>query len=213
MRVGLFGGTFDPIHTGHLIVAENARTCLGLDEVLFVPAGQPWLSKHENITEAHHRMAMVQLAIEANPYFRASSIEIDRPGPTYTVDTLVELHNEHGTDSELHVILGMDSLAALDKWHEPERVLELGIVVGIPRLDHNEFDPESLDAIAAGASAKFKILDGALIGISGTDVRRRVYEGLSIRYSVPESVESYIYCHGLYGARSRFKGPHDAREP
>ena len=200
MKVGLFGGTFDPIHLGHLIIAENARVRLGLDEVLFIPAGRPWLSKHENITEAHHRMAMVRLAVKTNPYFRASRVEIDRPGRTHTVDTLVELHNVYGPEAKIYVILGMDSLEALSKWHEPERVLKLGIVVGIPRPGSHEFEPESLDAISAGSSAKFRMLDGPLIGISGTDVRRRVSEGLSIRNSVPQSVEAYICCHGLYAA-------------
>ncbi|MCH7786427.1 MAG: nicotinate-nucleotide adenylyltransferase [Chloroflexi bacterium] len=198
MKVGVFGGTFDPIHVGHLIVAEEARGRLGLDEVLFVPAGQPWFKAGDGVTEARHRMAMVELAIASNPCFRASDIEIGRAGPTYTVETLIELREQLGPDSEIYLILGLDSLQEIDRWRSPERVFELATVVGMSRPGCADLDAKRLDSIFPGASDRVMMLDGPLIDISATDLRRRVSEGLSIKYRVPESVEAYIYEHGLY---------------
>jgi len=198
VKLGVFGGTFEPIHVGHLIVAEEARMLLGLDEVLFIPTGQPWLKAKRGITDARHRMAMVRLAIASNPYFRASDIEIKRPGPTYTMDTLVELRRELGADAEIYVILGLDSLKELGRWHAPERLFELSTVVGMSRPGYEDFDLRSLDAIAPGASSKVIVLNGPLIAISGTELRRRASEGKSITYRVTEPVERYILEHRLY---------------
>ena len=198
MKVGVFGGTFDPIHVGHLIVAEEARGRLGLDEVLFVPAGQPWFKASDSVTEARHRMAMVELAIASNPCFRASDIEIGRAGPTYTVETLIKLREQLGRDSEIYLILGLDSLQEIDRWRSPERVFELATVVGMSRPGCADLDAKRLDSIFPGASDRVMMLDGPLIDISATDLRRRVSEGLSIKYRVPESVEAYVYEQGLY---------------
>ena len=201
MKIGVFGGTFDPIHFGHLIVAEEARVSLGLDEVLFLPTGQPYFKADRTISEESHRLAMVELAVESNPYFRASDMEIKRPGPTYTVDTLAELRSRLGPEAEIYVILGRDSLGELDRWHEPQRILNMSKIVGVSRPGSQELDARVLDSICTGASTGVVLLDGPLIGVSGSDIRRRVSEGLSIRYHVPEAVERYIYDHGLYGAR------------
>lgn len=201
MKVGIFGGTFDPIHMGHLIVAEEASLLLGLDEVLFVPAGQPWFKAGDSVTEAHHRMAMVELAIASNPHFRASDIEIGRTGPTYTVDTLLELREQLEPDSQLYLILGLDALQEIDRWRSVERVFELATVVGMSRPLCEAFDPKRLDSISPGASDRVMMLDGPLIDISATDLRRRVSEGLPIKCRVPESVEAYIYEHRLYRER------------
>jgi nicotinate-nucleotide adenylyltransferase len=198
LKIGIFGGTFDPVHLGHLIIAEEALALLGLDEVLFIPAGQPWFKSDRNITDGRHRMAMVELAIASNPCFRALDMEIKRPGPTYTVDTLKELRQLSGVGAEFLVILGLDSLREVSRWHEPQRILEMTTLVGMSRPGYQGFDPRSLDAIASGASCKVKLLEGPLIGISGTDLRRRIAEGRSIKYRVPEAVEAYIYEHGLY---------------
>ena len=198
MKLGVFGGTFDPIHLGHLIVAEDVRVRIALDEVLFIPTGQPWLKKSQKITRASHRMAMVELAVEGNPDFRASDMEIERPGPTYTIDTLMELRDQLGPEAELYVMLGTDSLKLLDRWKEPERIFELGRVVAMARPGSQDFDLRTLDCIADGISCKVKLLDGPRIGVSGTELRRRVAEGLSIKYRVPEPVEAYIAEHGLY---------------
>ena len=198
MRIGVFGGTFDPIHMGHLIVAEDARAALDLDKVLFIPAGQPWFKSYRQITEARHRLAMVQLAVKDNPHFDVTDIEVRRSGPSYTVDTLAELREEH-SNAELIVILGIDALREIDRWHQPSRVFQMASVAGMARPGAT-LDPSVLHAAIPGASSRMRLLDSALIDISGTDIRRRASAGQSIRYRVPVEVERYIYDNGLYAA-------------
>ena len=198
MKLGLFGGTFDPIHMGHLIVAEEARTRLCLDEVVFVPAGRPWLKYDIEITEGRHRLAMVSLAVRSNPAFRVSDVEIERPGPSYTVDTLAELRSCLGPEAGIHVILGLDSLREIGRWRQPGRIFDMASVVGVSRPGANDFGPKELDKEIPGASAKLVLLDGLSIGISGVELRRRLSAGLSIKYQVPEPVEGYIREHSLY---------------
>ena len=198
MRLGVFGGTFDPIHTGHLIVAEDARAALSLDQVLFVPAGEPWFKSYRRITPAHHRLSMVRLAIDGNPYFSATDIEIARSGPSYTVDTLAQLRDER-PDAELIVILGIDALREIDRWHEPRRLFQMARVAGMARPGAS-LDPSVLNAAIPGASDRLRIVNSALIDISGTDIRRRIVSGQSVRYLVPPAVEAYIRAEGLYDA-------------
>lgn len=196
MRIGVFGGTFDPIHMGHLIVAEDARTALELDKVLFIPAGQPWFKSYRKITEAQHRLAMVRLAVEGNLSFGVTDIEIRRTGPSYTVDTLAELR-EQRPDAEFMVILGVDALREIDRWHQPRRLFDLASVVGMARPSAS-LDPSVLNAAIPGASSRMRLLDSVLIEISGTEIRQRVTAGQSIRYRVPAAVERYIHENGLY---------------
>ena len=125
MKLGIMGGTFDPIHLGHLMIAERARCGLGLDHVLFVPAGVPWLRGDARVSDADHRLNMVELAINGNPHFSASRIEIDRPGATYTVDTLESLRAEYGDGAGLVFVIGSDALKQVHRWKDPERLLEL----------------------------------------------------------------------------------------
>jgi nicotinate-nucleotide adenylyltransferase len=203
VRVGLFGGTFDPIHLGHLIKAEEAREALSLDEVWFVPAGQPWLKTDRPVSEARHRLAMVELAVGPNPYFRISDMEVERPGPSYTLDTLLEMRRQLGPAAEIFLLLGADSLRHMERWHEPKQVLKLAKVAAFSRprgeAGHAEdFQPEWLDRILPGAGTRAIVLEGAQIAVSGTDIRRRVAEGRSIKYRVPEQVEAYISQHKLY---------------
>ena len=198
MKIGVFGGTFDPVHVGHLIGAERSREVLGLDQVLFIPAGQPYFKADRRITEAPHRLAMVELAVESNPGFAASDMEISRPGPTYTVDTLEELSNQLGPETELFVILGVDSLRELERWHQPRRILDMSRLVALPRPDMADPDARMLDAISPGSSSRVEVMDGPLIDVSASDIRYRVSQGLSIRYLVPEAVEAHIHEHGLY---------------
>ena len=198
VRIGVFGGTFDPIHMGHLIVAEDARAALELDKVLFIPAGQPWFKSYRQITEAHHRLAMVQLAVKDNSLFDVSDIEVERSGPSYTVDTLEELHELY-SDAELIVILGLDALREIDRWHQPSRVFQMASVAGMARPGAT-LDPSVLHAAIPGASSRMRLLDSALIDISGTDIRKRASAGQSIRYRVPVAVERYICDNGLYTA-------------
>jgi len=198
MRIGIMGGTFDPIHLGHLIIAEDARARLKLEEVVFVPAGYPWLRSGDAPTSAKQRVEMVKLAVQGNPFFRVSTVEVDRPGPTYTVDTLEEMRRELGDDVELFFILGMDSLKDFHRWKEPARILELCILVAMVRPDHGDFQRESLLGISPTALSRVRFLDSPRIDISGTEIRRRVARGLSIRYLVPDAVEEYIRRCGLY---------------
>ena len=198
MRIGVFGGTFDPIHMGHLIIAEDARAALELDEVLFIPAGQPWFKSYRRITDTHHRLAMARLAVADNPRFSVSDIEIRRSGPSYTVDTRGELR-EHSkyAGAEFIVILGVDALREIDRWHQPRALFELSSVVGMARPAAT-VNLSVLHAAIPGSSSRISLLDSALVDISGTDIRRRVAEGRSIRYRVPAYVEQYIHEHGLY---------------
>ena len=198
MKIGVFGGTFDPVHVGHLIAAERSREVLELDQVLFIPAGQPYFKVDRRITGAPHRLAMVELAVESNPRFAASDMEIARSGPTYTVDTLEELRSQLGTETELFVILGVDSLRELERWHQPARILGMSRLVALPRPGMADADAGMLDAISPGSSSRVEVMDGPLIDVSASDIRRRVSQGLSIRYLVPEAVEAYIDEHGLY---------------
>ena len=202
MRVGILGGTFDPVHLGHLIIAEESRLSLALDRVLFVPAGQPWLKAGQPLTEASHRRRMVELAVASNPHFDCLSSELDRPGPSYTVDTLEELRADWGPDVELHFILGQDAFASFHRWKEPERLLELARLVVVSRPGYQD---EQQDAIINHTLTRYReqgdritVLPVPMVDFSATEIRRRAAAGRSFRYQVPEPVEQYIIEQGLY---------------
>ena len=198
MRVGILGGTFDPVHLGHLIVAEEARVRLRLDRVMFIPAGQPWLKEGQPVTSPKHRLRMVELAVASNPFFKVLASEIDRSGPTYTVDTLEELRRSLGEDTGLYFIVGMDALEQFHRWKEPERLLELCNLVVVSRPGHQGVEINDLVGSYPQAGERLVLLTVPRIEISSTELRRRVAEGISIRYLVPEAVEQYIMAHGLY---------------
>ena len=178
MRVGLLGGTFDPIHLGHLLIAELAREELGLEEVVFIPAGKPWMKEGNPLSSSHHRLNMVRLGVASNLFFRASSLESDRPGPTYTVDTLDQLHQHGEGKDDLYFIMGIDSFKSFHSWREPTRVLELATLVAVPRPGYEELDLGPLSDIYPSAAEKVVILEGPRVDISGADIRRRVSLGL-----------------------------------
>ena len=201
MRIGILGGTFDPIHVGHLLMAEEARAQLDLEEVVFIPTGQPWMKEGEPISPSHHRLSMVRLGIASNPFFRYSSLEIDRPGYTYTVHTLEEMHRQSPDDDSFYFILGVDSLKEIHRWKEPQKLFELCTLAAASRTGQAAFDLSCLDSVCASASEKVVLLDGPMVDISGTEIRRREALGLSIRYQVPEEVECYIHRYGLYRDR------------
>jgi nicotinate-nucleotide adenylyltransferase len=194
--IGILGGTFDPIHTGHLVIAEEARIKLGLKEVLFVPAGQPWLKLDRDITPAVHRVEMVRRAIADNPHFKLCTLEAERGGPSYTVDTLTMLRKQLGSEASLFFILGRDTLAELPLWKEPQKVVQLCRLVVPPRLGSR--DLKHLEKAIPGLMDKVIQLDMPVIGISSSEIRQRVAQALSIRYLVPEGVEEYIVEHELY---------------
>lgn len=198
MDIGVLGGTFDPIHNAHLIVADEVRNRLGLGQVLFVPAGQPWLKKDSPISAVKHRVQMVRLAIADRPHFQLSTIETDRVGPSYTVDTVAELRAQLGAENELFFILGWDNLAQLPQWRQSSRLVKMCHWVAVPRPGYQLPDLNSLEAVIPGLSQRLIRLDKPEIDISATEIRKRVAQGLSIHHLVPDSVERYIIRHRLY---------------
>jgi nicotinate-nucleotide adenylyltransferase len=196
VNIGVLGGTFDPIHLGHLVVAEEARIKLGLREVLFVPAGQPWLKLDRNITPAAHRVEMVRRAIADNPHFKLCTLEVERPGPSYTVDTLTMLQKQLGSEARFFFILGRDTLAELLLWKEPQKLVQLCRLVVPPRLGSK--DLKHLETAIPGLRDKVIQLDMPVIGISSSEIRQRIAQGLTIRYLVPPPVSEYIQDHKLY---------------
>jgi len=202
MRVGIFGGTFDPIHIGHLILAESCREACGLDRVLFVVAGEP-PHKGKPRTSAKHRLEMVELAIAGHEAFEASEIELDRPGPHYSFETLERLTTEKPAD-ELFFLIGADSLADLPGWRKPERICELASLVVVNRPGT---PVEVLRAFTPPEGSKpFHHVTMPDVGVASRDIRRRVSEGRSVRYIVPRAVEVYLREHHLYEAANDPKG-------
>ncbi len=198
MNIGVMGGTFDPIHNGHLAVAEKVRGRLALAEVLFMPAGQPWLRVNSQLSPAEHRVQMVRLAIGHKAYFKLSTMEIERPGPTYTVDTLAELQAQLGSGDELFFILGWDNLSELPRWKEPFRLITLCRLVAVPRPGCPRPDLGALEGLIPGLSQRVVMMDKPEIDISASNIRDRVARGLSISHLVPEPVAGYIKEHRLY---------------
>ena len=197
-NLGVMGGTFDPVHFGHLAVAEEAREVLDLERILFVPAGQPPHKPAGEVISVEHRLAMVELAIADNPAFELSRLEVDRPGPSYTVDTLEEL--AAGGD-RLTVILSAETFAELPTWHEPERLFDAARVAVAPRWGYPAPDPDWLAATFPGRESRVSYLEGPRLGVSSTALRARVAAGRSIRYLVPAPVAAYIAANNLYVAR------------
>ena len=191
-RIALFGGTFDPVHLGHLIVAEQCREQAGLDQVWFVPAARPPHKQERTLTPFGQRGEMLALAVAGNSAFHVSEIEKDRPGPSYTADTLTELAERH-PDFELSFIMGSDSLPDLPLWHDPGRILELARLLVVARPD---WPIRSLEEL--GGKVRAQVVQAPLIDISSRDLRRRVAEGRSIRYLVPRALEVYIREKQLY---------------
>jgi nicotinate-nucleotide adenylyltransferase len=196
-RIGVIGGTFDPIHYGHLAAAEEARVRVNLEKVLFVVALLPPHKLDEDVTPVEHRLAMVRLGIASNPHFEISLVDVDRPGPSFTVDTISMLQEQWGPDSELFFVMGLDSLVEVPTWHQPERLIRLCHLVAVSR-PRFEVDMRQLEASVPGISSRVEIIDMPEVDISSSDLQRRVKEGLPIKYQVPEEVERYIIEHRLY---------------
>lgn len=197
-RLGLLGGTFDPVHNGHLMIAYMARQRFQLQELRFIPAGQPPHKDGRLVTPAGDRLAMVRLAIGDEPGFSVSSMEIERDGPSYTVDTLTQVRDEEGPDCELFFIVGGDALPDLLSWRAPERLLELCTLVVFRRPDTAPVDLEHLRARLPSVAEKVTIVDGPQLPESGTAIRQRVRAGSPVGDQVPPLVVAYIESHGLY---------------
>ncbi|HEX9016925.1 MAG TPA: nicotinate-nucleotide adenylyltransferase [Chloroflexota bacterium] len=198
MRIGVFGGTFDPIHIGHLIAAEEARHTLRLERVLFAPASQPPHKEMEGVTPVRHRVRMVELALEGNPAFELSMVDLDRPGPSYTVETLRLLHRDLGPGTEIFFIVGMDSLAELRSWRDPEQVIALCRLAVLNRPPYPDVDTAELERGLPGISDRIVMVRMPGVNVASSDLRERVSSGLPIKYQVPAAVERYILENRLY---------------
>jgi nicotinate-nucleotide adenylyltransferase len=191
-RIGVLGGTFDPVHHGHLVAASEVAYRLGLDEVLLVPAGLQWQKTRPDISPAEDRYAMTVIATESDPRLSASRVDLDRDGPTYTVDTLTDLRADLGGDVELFFITGADALAGIATWHSAEQIPSLAHLVGVTRPGHELDTPEGLP------EGSVTYVEIPALEISSSDIRARVADGAPIRYLVPDGVEQYVAEHGLY---------------
>jgi len=196
-RIGILGGTFDPIHYGHLVIAEDARVYLHLDKVLLVPAYQPPHKAKGSYSPFEHRVRMLELAIARNAHLAISLIETHLPVPSYTTDTLRALQAELGADAELYFIMGMDSLANILSWHKPAELLHLCRIVVAERAGY-QVDIARLESSLPGLRERLELIDTPELSISSTDLQRRVRCQLSIRYQLPLAVERYIRRHKLY---------------
>ncbi len=191
-RLGVMGGTFDPIHHGHLVAASEVAALFGLEEVIFVPTGTPWQKSHERVTDAEDRYLMAVVATASNPRFSVSRIDVDRPGPTYTIDTLRDLRARRG-DADYHFITGADALAAMLSWRNAHDLFELAHFVGVTRPGHHLADPGFPEG---GVS----LVEIPALTISSSDCRDRVRRGLPVWYLVPDGVVQYISKRRLYRA-------------
>lgn len=199
--LGVFGGTFDPIHLAHLAVAQEAAEALGLERVLFVPAGRPPHKPDQAITSGVHRLAMVELAIAGNDRFEVDRLELERDGPSYTVDTLEALHASRQVDGrppDMTLILSVEAVLGLMSWREPRRVLELARLAVAPRDGYPNTGPAFLVERLPDLADRVAFLDGPRMRLSASELRDRVAAGRSLRYLVPDAVAAYIDDHGLY---------------
>ena len=192
-RVGVMGGTFDPVHHGHLVAASEVLSWFDLDEVVFVPTGQPWQKAERTVSNAEHRYLMTVIATASNPRFTVSRVDIDRDGPTYTIDTLRDLHKELG-DVDLYFITGADALAQILTWRDHEELFELARFVGCTRPGHAVDD----STLAQLPLDRVTLVEIPALAISSTDCRQRVDQGEPVWYLVPDGVVQYIAKHRLY---------------
>ena len=198
MKVGIMGGTFDPIHNGHLVTAEAVRDSLSLDEVLFIPSARPPHKIDREITSPEHRLAMTILATCFHPQFRVSTIEILRNGPSYAVDTVDELKREYPSDTEFYFILGADAALELSTWHNAQELIEKCYFIAATR-EGTEIDIKAVESeFNTNAKGRIQRVETPKIEISSTDIREKIKSNRSIRYLVPDSVEAYIKKERLY---------------
>jgi nicotinate-nucleotide adenylyltransferase len=191
LRLGVMGGTFDPIHHGHLVAASEAATRFGLDEVVFVPTGQPWQKQGFDVTSGEHRYLMTVIATASNPDFTVSRVDLDRPRPTFTIDTLHDLHAQRGPDVDMFFITGADALSQILTWKESDVLFELAHFIGVTRPGHDL----SGDGLPAD---RVSLLEVPAMAISSTACRERVRRGEPVWYLVPDGVVQYIGKYGLY---------------
>lgn len=197
-KVGIMGGTFNPIHTAHLILAENAYEQFRLDQIVFMPSKQPAYKDLGDIIAKEHRQKMIELAIEGNPHFSIDTMEYEREGNTYTADTLIELHQKY-PDNEYYFIVGGDSLYQLEHWNRPQVILSLAHILAAQREDITDDRMiAKIDELEESFHADIRLIHIPQFDISSNMIRERLREGKTVRYFVPEKVDDYIREHGLY---------------
>jgi nicotinate-nucleotide adenylyltransferase len=190
-RLGVMGGTFDPVHHGHLVAASEVAARFELDEVVFVPTGEPWQKTGRRVAAAEHRYLMTVIATASNPRFSVSRVDLDRDGPTYTIDTLSDLRAERGSDAEMYFITGADALGQILSWRDADRLAGMAHFVGVTRPGHVLADP----GLPNGSVSLVEI---PALAISSSDCRERVGRNQPIWYLVPDGVVQYIAKSGLY---------------
>lgn len=197
-KIGILGGTFNPVHLGHLLLAEEARTVLQLDEILFMPSGHSYMKDESEILSAKERIRMTALAIEENPFFALSTIETERMGATYTCETLTMLKQQH-PENAYYFILGADNLFSIEKWKDPQIIFDQCTIVAAVRGDKDmQAIREKADQLKEVFDARILLLTQRTIDISSTEIRERIRKGISIQYMVPDKVYSYIQKNRLY---------------
>lgn len=198
-RIGVMGGTFDPIHYGHLVAAAEAAEEFRLEQVVFVPAGQPPHKRPETVTDARHRFLMTVLATVANDVFVVSRVDIDRPGPSYTVDTLTELQRLYGPETELYFITGADAMSQILQWKDGESLFEMCHFIAATRPGYSLMTfKKALGPVAQKFKDRIHPLQVPALAISSSDIRHRIRQGRSARYLLPDPVWHYITKNGLY---------------
>lgn len=195
--VAIFGGTFDPIHFGHLQLAEYVKKEAGIDEIVFMPAKAPWQKLDFKLATPEDRLSMVELAIKDTPYFSVSTLEMSRPGNTYTIDTLREL-KKNNPSKDLFFILGYDSLLKLNTWKESSEIIKISTLISVSRPGYSKPSSYKLNKIVPGLAKKVILLDGIQCDISASAIRERIEKGEDITDLVPQSVNDYIISHNLY---------------
>lgn len=203
-RVGFMGGTFDPIHHGHLVTAESVYESFDLDVVIFIPSGSPPHKSGSEVTAPHHRLNMTRQAVESNPHFSVSSVEIEREGPSYTIETMHHFRSCYGSDADLYFITGVDAVVEMRQWKNSEGLFELCKFIAATRPGYpTDGFFRFRDRLPPEHRKNIKMLAVPALAISSSDLRSRVCRGRSIKYLVPESVEHYIYENGLYWCPDR----------
>ncbi len=197
-KTGIMGGTFNPVHNGHLLLAETAREFFGLDKVIFMPSGNPYMKKNAVIPDGRLRVQMLELAVKENPYFRLSQMEVEREGPTYTCDTLIKLR-ELNPEDEYYFIMGADSLLTLESWKNPEIIFQNCVIVAAVRGTGTEDKIKIIaDYLTASYQSDIRIMPSRYIDISSSEIRKKIKNGQSVRYMIPDSVIAYIEKEGIY---------------
>ncbi|MCL1886280.1 MAG: nicotinate-nucleotide adenylyltransferase [Dehalococcoidia bacterium] len=197
MNIAVFGGTFDPIHSGHMMVADVVSSRLDA-QVIFIPAGQPWLKSERRLASVEDRLEMVRRAIHGNRYYSLSTAETERSGPSYSVDTMRWLKRQIAPCDELYFVIGWDNLLSLPHWRDPETLISLCRIVAVPRIGYDAPNKATLEKLLNGLSEKVVLLDEPEIDISSSAIRERIQHGLPLDNLLPQAVESYIKEQNLY---------------